>query len=256
MDSGRLVFDPSRCGGVLVLASRGDPVLRDGGKKRTRSFFMSSEEVEEECYYDELLPEKKHRLTPEQVDLLERSFEVENKLEPERKSELARKLGVQPRQVAVWFQNRRARWKTKQLENDFDRLKSSYDSLLVDHQSLLKDNDRLRSQVVLLTDKLQAVESSILRLGDHAPSSGGDLALHAELKVNDCLSPKSAGSEVLGQKAHKQLIDSSGDSYFPTTYEDLACSVGCEEENSCNVLRCALEHQQPDAGQIVWWDWS
>lgn len=82
--------------------------------------------------------------------MLEKSFEAENKLEPERKSQLAKKLGLQPRQVAVWFQNRRARWKTKQLERDYDLLKSSYDSLLSEFESVVKDNKTLKSEVILL----------------------------------------------------------------------------------------------------------
>ena len=68
---------------------------------------------------------------------------------------------MQPRQVAVWFQNRRARWKNKQLEHDFDRLKSSYNTLLADHDSLLRENDRLRSQAY--THTLSLSLSSIPR---------------------------------------------------------------------------------------------
>jgi len=84
------------------------------------------------------------------VHLLEKSFEVENKLEPEKKTQLAKKLGMQPRQVAVWFQNRRARWKTKQLERDYDVLKSSYDSLLLSYDSINKENEKLKSEVCLV----------------------------------------------------------------------------------------------------------
>ena len=79
--------------------------------------------------------------------MLEKSFDEENKLEPERKSQLAKKLGLQPRQVAVWFQNRRARWKTKQLERDYDVLKASYDLLLSNYDSVIKENADLKSQV-------------------------------------------------------------------------------------------------------------
>ena len=65
-----------------------------------------------------MLGEKKKRLQLEQVKVLEKSFELGNKLEPERKIQLAKALGMQPRQIAIWFQNRRARWKTRQLERD------------------------------------------------------------------------------------------------------------------------------------------
>lgn len=92
-------------------------------------------------------PEKKRRLTVDQVQFLEKSFEVENKLEPERKIQLAKDLGLQPRQVAIWFQNRRARWKTKQLEKDYDVLQNSYNSLKADFDNLFKEKEKLKAEV-------------------------------------------------------------------------------------------------------------
>ncbi|XP_057514287.1 homeobox-leucine zipper protein HAT5-like [Actinidia eriantha] len=129
----------------------------NGGKRSTRSFFSSfdqEENADEELdeYFNQ--PEKKRRLSPDQVRFLERSFEVENKLEPERKIQLAKDLGLQPRQVAIWFQNRRARWKTKQLEKDYQVLESSFNSLRAEYDSLLKEKDKLKSEVLNLTDKL------------------------------------------------------------------------------------------------------
>lgn len=113
--------------------------------------------------FDEYLtqPGKKRRLSVDQVRFLEKSFELENKLEPERKVSLAKDLGLQPRQVAIWFQNRRARWKSKQLEKDYEVLHASYNSLKVNYDNLLREKDSLRAEVLLLTDKLLLKEKDI-----------------------------------------------------------------------------------------------
>jgi Homeodomain/Homeobox associated leucine zipper len=94
--------------------------------------------------------DKKRRLGVDQVRALERHFELENKLDPDRKTRLAQDLGLQPRQVAIWFQNRRARSKTKQLERDFNKLKNRHDEILIECESLRRDRDDLSAQVLVL----------------------------------------------------------------------------------------------------------
>lgn len=93
--------------------------------------------------------EKKRRLNVEQVKTLELNFEMGTKLEPERKMQLARALGLQPRQIAIWFQNRRARWKTKQLEKDFDVLKRQFDDIKSENEALQAQNKKLQAEVYM-----------------------------------------------------------------------------------------------------------
>ncbi|RWR91453.1 homeobox-leucine zipper protein HAT22 [Cinnamomum micranthum f. kanehirae] len=88
---------------------------------------------------------KKLRLTKEQSDLLEDCFKEHSTLTLRRKQELAEQLNLRPRQVEVWFQNRRARTKLKQTEVDCELLKKCCENLSKENRRLKKELQELRS---------------------------------------------------------------------------------------------------------------
>ncbi|KAH7279313.1 hypothetical protein KP509_37G014200 [Ceratopteris richardii] len=88
---------------------------------------------------------KKLRLSKEQSSLLEESFKEHSTLNPKQKAELAKQLNLRPRQVEVWFQNRRARTKLKQTEVDCELLKRCCESLTEENRRLQKEVQELRA---------------------------------------------------------------------------------------------------------------
>ncbi|XP_011029534.1 PREDICTED: homeobox-leucine zipper protein ATHB-52-like [Populus euphratica] len=127
----------------------------------------------------------KKRLTHDQVRLLERTFTTTKKLEPELKVQLANQLGVPPRQIAIWYQNKRARWKTQSLELDYNTLRAKLEDALADRR-------RLEREVVQLQEELRRAQQMVFHLnqGPGQPpvnvssnsscDEGGSSSLHEE----------------------------------------------------------------------------
>ncbi|KAF3449984.1 hypothetical protein FNV43_RR06063 [Rhamnella rubrinervis] len=88
---------------------------------------------------------KKLRLSKEQSAFLEESFKEHNTLNPKQKLALAKQLNLRPRQVEVWFQNRRARTKLKQTEVDCEYLKRCCETLTEENRRLHKELQELRA---------------------------------------------------------------------------------------------------------------
>ncbi|CAI0406633.1 unnamed protein product [Linum tenue] len=88
---------------------------------------------------------KKLRLSKDQSAFLEESFKEHNTLNPKQKLALAKQLNLRPRQVEVWFQNRRARTKLKQTEVDCEYLKRCCETLTEENRRLQKELQELRA---------------------------------------------------------------------------------------------------------------
>ncbi|OIW10211.1 hypothetical protein TanjilG_27962 [Lupinus angustifolius] len=93
-------------------------------------------------------PRKKLRLTKEQSRLLEESFTQNHTLNPKQKECLATQLKLRPRQVEVWFQNRRARSKLKQTEMECEYLKRWFGTLTEQNRRLHREVEELRAMKV------------------------------------------------------------------------------------------------------------
>ncbi|PSR99948.1 Homeobox-leucine zipper protein [Actinidia chinensis var. chinensis] len=88
---------------------------------------------------------KKLRLTKQQSVMLEDCFKEQSTLNPKQKQALAKQLNLLPRQVEVWFQNRRARTKLKQNEKECELLKKHLETLKNENKRLKKELQEMKS---------------------------------------------------------------------------------------------------------------
>ncbi|KAH7513656.1 homeobox-leucine zipper protein ATHB-12 [Ziziphus jujuba] len=104
----------------------------------------------------------KKRFTDQQIKSLEVMFESDSRPESLTKQQLAGELGLQPRQVAIWFQNKRARSRAKQIERDYCILKATYQNLASSFESLKAENRTLLTQV----KRLKSQQGDHQRIGN------------------------------------------------------------------------------------------
>ncbi|KAK7330918.1 hypothetical protein VNO77_25124 [Canavalia gladiata] len=127
---------------------------------------------------------KKLRLTKEQSALLEDSFKQHSTLNPKQKQALAKQLNLRPRQVEVWFQNRRARTKLKQTEVDREFLKKCCETLTDENRRLQKELQELKA-LKLAQPLYMPMPAATLTMCPSCERLGG---------VNGAASPKTAFS--------------------------------------------------------------
>ncbi|XP_042399271.1 homeobox-leucine zipper protein HOX4-like isoform X1 [Zingiber officinale] len=195
---------------------------------------------------------KKRRLNAEQVRILEKHFEEENKLEPESKVRLADELGLHPRQVAVWFQNRRARWKTKQLERNYAALKASHDALRCDFDSLHRYNQSLLSHIKKLQAKLGMKEDPMAGsdTSTKIAEESEELPPAAAVGKADGVSDSDSSAVVSDATAANEFVESMTQLiYAPDTFsfELAAGELSCPDSVNLVDSRTEFLYQSPGA---------
>ncbi|KAE8662724.1 Homeobox-leucine zipper protein HOX6 [Hibiscus syriacus] len=155
---------------------------------------------------NKMMKKNKKRFTDEQIRLFESIFESETRLEPRKKLQVARELGLQPRQVAIWFQNRRARLKSKQIEKDYIKLRDKYDNLASRFESLKDEKQSLVSQLEKLSEMVAEAHD------------GNRVGLEAEAEP---ILQQAAMEENDGFFALEQFMDMDEHRSFPVSPEKL-----------------------------------
>ncbi|XP_022923548.1 homeobox-leucine zipper protein HAT4 [Cucurbita moschata] len=151
IDVNRIPPSTADCEEEAAMSSPNSTVSSVSGKRSERETNGEDLDGDRDCFRgisdeeDGETSRKKLRLTKDQSAVLEDSFKEHNTLNPKQKLALAKQLGLRPRQVEVWFQNRRARTKLKQTEVDCEFLKRCCENLTDENRRLQKEVQELRA---------------------------------------------------------------------------------------------------------------
>nr|ACU19873.1 unknown [Glycine max] len=179
---------------------------------------------------------------------LEKSFELGNKLEPERKMQLAKALGLQPRQISIWFQDRRARWKTKQLEKEYEVLKKLFEAVKADNDSLKAQNQKLHAELQTLKSRDCSETGTVISLKKETEGSWSNGSNNSSEINLDLSRTPVMNSPVSSSLNGKTLLPTS---LKPTSITQLLqCSSrsDLQDESFCNMFHNIDEQQN-------FWPW-
>ncbi|KAH0944272.1 hypothetical protein HID58_003909, partial [Brassica napus] len=146
--------------------------------------------------------------------------------------EKKKRLQLEQVKIAIWFQNRRARWKTRQLERDYDSLKKQFESLKSDNDSLLAHNKKLLAEfyfTVLI--KLTEIENS-------------DTRTVMSLKNNDCNEGSIIKREAEASWSNNGSIENSSDINLEIPRETTTTHVSTIKDLFPSSIRASTHHRQ------------
>ncbi|CAI5477675.1 unnamed protein product [Closterium sp. Yama58-4] len=147
----------------------------------------------------------KLRLSAAQIQVLESHFtEIEREIKLETRLKLASQLRLKPRQVAVWFQNRRVKHATLAREGELARLRAELAQAHAELAELRKENERAKREMGELAEEHKELKSKY------------DALLPRSSKRK---SPENESMRAPSQKRVKQ-----------ENYEDTGASAGCAEQ--------------------------
>ncbi|XP_051138024.1 homeobox-leucine zipper protein ATHB-12-like [Andrographis paniculata] len=125
------------------------------------------------------------RFSDEQIKSLESIFKLDTKLDPRKKLQIAKDLHLQPRQVAIWFQNKRARWKSRQIEQEYQILRENYHTLHIQFDQLKKEKQSLQIQLEELSGLIKNLDKSDLSEGNGELNTRSNEEMDYKCSYND-----------------------------------------------------------------------
>ncbi|XP_047086368.1 homeobox-leucine zipper protein HOX12-like [Lolium rigidum] len=169
---------------------------------------------------------KKRRLTDDQAQFLEMSFRKERKLETPRKAQLAAELGLDTKQVAVWFQNRRARYKSKLIEEEFSKLRAAHDAVVVHNCHLEVELLRLKEKLAETEEEKGKVMAAAATagVGANSPSSSSFSTVTHNAAMVDQFEMEDAEADLtyLSEYDYNYVMDLAAGGYLGGVYDQFS----------------------------------
>uniref|UniRef100_A0ACD5TUT6 Uncharacterized protein n=1 Tax=Avena sativa TaxID=4498 RepID=A0ACD5TUT6_AVESA len=198
---------------------------KKAGRQRWRRKARQSSAAGESAGGDDAA--RKRKLSDDQAQFLEMSFREDRKLETPRKEKLAAELGLDTKQVAVWFQNRRARYKSKLIEEEFSKLRAAHDAVVVHNCHLEAELLRLKERLAETEEEQSKAMAAAAREGGggSSPSSSSFSTVTHHAAMVGQFGMEDAGADLIYMSEYaynNYLMDLAGSGYLGGAYDQFS----------------------------------